>query len=214
MVLARAARSSSDPHRAAGSHQSALGRLEPAARLQSRRSACHLPRSRHHHDRSVIQCASSGQYRHPAALDRRVLVRGARLVEPGPLSGLERHPQQSPDALPRRRWARDGVPVAIEQQQRQRVRFRGTTNLLRARRAPGCPLRTRRIDRRDCRRVRRQAAQLAKRCRGSSGRQHLVHRSAVWRVALRGAGRRAGRTEQPARPVEREGRTAGRSQAR
>ena len=76
--------------------------------------------------------------------------------------------------------------------------------------ASGRPLRTRRLDRGDCRHLRRQTAQLAKRCRGPSGRQHLVHRSAVWRFALRRPGRRSRRTEQPARPVEREGRTAGR----
>ena len=61
--------------------------------------------------------------------------------------------------------------------------------------------------------LRRQATQLAERCRGPSGRKYLVHRPAVWRFALRGAGRRSRRTEQPARSVECEGRTAGRFRA-
>ena len=114
----------------------------------------------------------------------------------GALPGLERHPEQPAAALARGRRPRQRVPHAVEQQQRQHLRFPGPAALLRAPDAPRRALRARRLDHRHRRRVQRQAAQLAERRRAASGRQLLVHRSAVRRPALRGHGRRGGRTGQ------------------
>ena len=88
------------------------------------------------------------------------------------------------------------VPHALEQQQRQHLRLPGPADLLRASHAARRPLRARRLDHRDRRQLQRQATQLSQRRGASSGRQHLVHRSALWRPALRGRARRGGRTEQ------------------
>ena len=58
------------------------------------------------------------------------------------------------------------------------------------------------IDDRHRRFLRRQAAQLAERPRAASRRQHLVHRSALWRFACRRSPGRAGRPEQSARDLQ------------
>ena len=73
--------------------------------------------------------------------------------------------------------ARDDVPQSVGLQQRQHVRLRGAAALVRARRAPGRPIRTQRDRHGHRREVPGQAIELAERRRGPSGRRHLVHRS-------------------------------------
>ena len=75
--------------------------------------------------------------------------------------------------------ARQRLPQALEQRQRQHPRPPGPAGHLRARRAARHPHRVRRHDHRADRQVRRQAAQLAERRGGEVGRLDLVHRSAV-----------------------------------
>ncbi len=94
----------------------------------------------------VVQQLRAGEHADQAAVDRRLVVRGTGLVRTGALSRLERHSQQSAAALERRRRARLGVPPAVEQQQRQHVRFSRTPDLLRASDAPRRALRARRLD--------------------------------------------------------------------
>ena len=66
----------------------------------------------------------------------------ARLERRRPLPRVERHPEQRADALDRRRWPRDGVPEPVGLQQRQHLRLRGASAVVRARRTPRRPLRT------------------------------------------------------------------------
>ena len=64
--------------------------------------------------------------------------------------------------------------------------------------APRRPLRARRLGHGDRRGVPGQAAELAERRRRRTGRQHLVHRSAVRRAAVRGRARRERRADERA----------------
>ena len=197
VVAPRIARAQSGPHGAAQHGH------DPAARLRAERGADHLLHgSGRPHRRPDVQRARPAQQRHPAAVDRRALVGGAGVERPGALPGLERHPQQPAAALARGRRPRERLPHAVEQQQRQHVRLPGPPALLRAPDAPRRALRARRLDHGPRRLVRRQAAQLAERRRPPSGRQLLVHRSALRRAALRGRARRRGRAEQPGRPAQ------------
>ena len=84
--------------------------------------------------------------RHSSPLDRRHVGRRARVVQPGTLPRLERHPERSAAALHRGRRPRDGVPQAVEQQQRQHVRLPGASGLVRARGRRVVALRARRLD--------------------------------------------------------------------
>ena len=106
------------------------------------------------------------------ALGRRAGVERRR-----PLSGVERHPEQRPDALDRRRRPRHDVPQSVGLQQRQHVRLRRPAALLRARRPPRRPLRANGTVTVIAEQVSGQAAELAERRRRASGRRHLVHRS-------------------------------------
>ena len=171
----------------------------PAARFRSRRTARHLSRPRPRHRRSGVQRPAHRQHTDPTAMDRRAVVGRPGLVEPGPLSRLERHPERPPAALARGRRPRHRVSRAVEQQQRQHVRLPGAASLVRAPAAPRRALRARRQRRRAGRRLRRQATELAERRRAASRRQLLVHRSAVRRAALRRRARCARRAEQRAR---------------
>ena len=72
-------------------------------------------------------------------------VGGPGLERAGPLSGLERHPEQPADALARGRRPRQRVPPAVEQQQRQHLRLPGPAALLRAPDPAGRALRARRL---------------------------------------------------------------------
>ena len=74
---------------------------------------------------------------------------------------------------------------------------------------PRRALRARRLDHGDRRFVPGQAAELAERHRVPSGRQLLVHRSAVRRADLRRDAGCRGRSEQPGGAPQREGRAAG-----
>ena len=94
-----------------------------------------------------------------------------------PLSGVERHPQQRPDALDRGRRPRQRVPQSVRLQQRQHLRLRRTPALLRARQPARRPLRAERHGHGDRREVSGQASELAERHRRPSRRRHLVHRS-------------------------------------
>ena len=96
------------------------------------------------------------------------------------------------------RWIEDDgrghrVPRAVQQQQRQHLRLPGPADLLRASDPARRPLRARRLGHRARRLLQGQAAELAQRRRAASGRQRLVHRSAVRRAALRRHPRCAGR---------------------
>ena len=68
-----------------------------------------------------VRRAGAGEYLDTAHLDRRALDRGAGMEQPGPLSSLERHPEQPADAVDGRRRARGGVSKPVEQQQREHV---------------------------------------------------------------------------------------------
>ena len=93
----------------------------------------------------ALQRPAPAQCADPAAVDRRALVGGAGLERRGPLSGLERHPQQPPAPMAGGRRARQRVPQPVEQQQRQHVRLPGPPALLRAPHPPRGPLRARRL---------------------------------------------------------------------
>ena len=121
---------------------------------------------------------------------------GPGLERRRPLPRLERHPEQPPAALARGRRPRLGVPHAVQQLQRQHLRLPGPPALLRAPDAARRALRARRLDHGPRRQLRGQAAQLAQRRRAASGRQLLVHRSALWRPALRGRARRRRRADE------------------
>ena len=99
----------------------------------------------------------------------------------GPLSRVERHPEQPAAPLARGRRARQRVPHAVEQQQRQHVRLPGPPALLRAPHPARGALRARRLGDRHRGMLQRQAAQLAQRRGAASGRQLLVHRPALRR---------------------------------
>ena len=60
---------------------------------------------------------------------------------PGPVSRVERHPEQSPAALARRYRSGQHLSHAVEQQQRQHLRFSGSAGFLRAFGTARCPLR-------------------------------------------------------------------------
>ena len=84
-----------------------------AARFRPQRRADDLlHRSRRPHRRSELQRARPAQQRHPAPVDRRAVVGGAGLECAGPLSRLERHPQQPAAALARGRRPRQRLPHA------------------------------------------------------------------------------------------------------
>ena len=86
--------------------------------------------------------------------------------------------------------------------------FQGRQLVLRAPDAARRPLRARRLGHRHRRRLQRQAAQLAERRGAASRRQLLVHRSALWRPALRRRARRGGRAEQCGGPAQTRARPA------
>ena len=116
-------------------------------------------------------------------------------------------------ALARRRRTRQRLPHAVEQQQRQHLRLPGPADFLRA------------PDRRVVRYEHDGSVTvIADKFKGKRlnspndvvphpRRQHLVHRSALWRPALRGRARRGGRAEQPGGPAEPAARPAGRASA-
>ena len=166
------------------------GHFQSAARLRPRRAADDVfRRSRRADDRPGIRRTHSSEHIDQAAVDRRALGRGSCLEQPGAVPAVERHPEQPSAALARRRRAGDGVPEPVEQQQRQHVRCGGASVVVRAPDAARRAIRARRIDHGHRGVVSGQASQFAERRRGASRRQHLVHRSAVRRAAVRrGAG--------------------------
>ena len=197
------------PRRCSGSVRRAWS---PIRRAISRPApAGNLSRSRHAHYRSGVQLAPARQHADPAAVDRRDVVRRPGVVEPGSVSGLERHPQQPADALAGRRRPRHGVQIAVEQQQRQHLRSSGAPTLLRARgtaawcatsttaRSPSSPTRY-------------------KGKRLNSPNDIAVHPDgSIWFTdppfggsLYEGDGRCCGWSRKPARPAECKGRTAGR----
>ena len=132
-----------------------------------------------------------GHHRDPSRGHRLSVGRGSGLVERGPVFRVQRRAGQHPVSLPVGQPAGDAVPQAVQQQQRQFVRFPGAPALDRGLLPPRGALGTRRHDDGDRRFVRRQAAELAERPGAASRRQHLVHRSAVRRHAVgRPSGRR------------------------
>ena len=145
------------------------GHLQPAAGFRSRRAADDLlQRSRRPDDRSVVQRAGAAERVAHASVDRRAVGRGAGMEQPGTLPGVERHPQQSPAAMARRRRPRGRLPESVQQQQRQHLRSAGAPALLRTPHPPRRPLRARRLGHRDRRRVPGEAAQFAERRRRPS----------------------------------------------
>ena len=93
----------------------------------------------------VVQRPAAAQCADPAPVDRRAVVGGPGVERPGPLSRVERHPEQPPAALARGRRPRQRVPQPVEQQQRQHVRLPGPPALLRAPDPARGPLRARRL---------------------------------------------------------------------
>ena len=142
------------------------------------------------------------QQRHQAAVDRRAVGGGAGLERRGPLSRLERHPEQPAAALARGRRPRDVFRMPSNNSNGNTLRLPGPAALLRAPDAPRRPLRARRLDHGARRLLQRQAPQLAERRRPASRRQLLVHRPALRRPALRGGARRGGRAEQRRRAAQ------------
>ena len=160
----------------------------------------HLSRSRHHRHRSVVQAVLLlGNHRDPSRRDRLPVGGRTGLVERGPVLRVQRRAGQHAVSAAVGRSAGDAVPQAVEQQQRQLVRFPGAPAFDRGLLPPRGALGARRHDDGDRRPVRRQAAELAERSGAASGRQHLVHRSAVWRPRCP----RAIRTRRAARPIRR-----------
>ena len=101
--------------------------------------------------RAGLRRAPAAQRADPAPVDGRALGGGAGVERAGPLPGVERHPQQPAAALDRGRRARQRVPHAVEQQQRQHLRLPGSAALLRARHPARGALRARRLDQRSSR---------------------------------------------------------------
>ena len=132
-----------------------------------------------------------------------LVVRGPAWSGAGPVSRVERHPEQPADALARGQRPGDGLPHAVEQQQRQHVRLPGPPALLRASDPARRALRARRLDHGDRRSLRRQAAQLAQRRRAAPGR--LRTGSPIRRTAASSTRAR------PTRPAVRATRRAGSS---
>ena len=119
-----------------------------AARLRPGRRADHLFLGpRRHRGRPELQRPRAAERADPAAVDRRAVGRRAGVERAGALSGVERHSEQPADALARGRRPRQRVPHAVEQQQRQHVRFPGPAALLRAPHAARGALRARRLGR-------------------------------------------------------------------
>ncbi len=170
---------------------------EPAARLQPPRRADDLfHRSRHPHGRSGVRRHRAAEQRHPAPVDRSAVVGRAR---PGIPSGRYLVWSDIPNNR-QLRWLEDDGHVSVfrmpsNNSQRQHLRLPGPPALLRAPDAAGGALRARRLDHGPGRQLRGQAAQLAERRRAASRRQLLVHRSALWRPALRGRARRRRRAD-------------------
>ena len=100
------------------------------ARLFAGRAAGRVSRPGHHHLRSGVQRASRQQHSHPSAVDGRHVVRGTGLVQPGSVPGLERYPQQPSTPVAGGKRAGFGLPVALEQQQREHLRLPGPPDLL------------------------------------------------------------------------------------
>ncbi len=198
-----------------GSSGTADDHHQSAARFRSARRADNLFLGpRHHRSRPAVQRHRAAQHGDQASVHRSLVGRGPGVERARALSGVERHPQQSPDALVGGRRSRQRVPLSVEQQQRQHVRLPGSAALLRASHPPRGALRARRDRECDRRFIPRQAAQLAERRRATSGRQLLVHRSALWRPALRGRAGCGGRPEQRGRPAQSPHRPACRLRAR
>ena len=82
------------------------------------------------------------QHDDPPAPHRDAVGGRAGMERRRPLPRLERHPQQRPDALDRRRRPGDGVPQSVRLQQRQHLRPRRPSAVVRARRPPRRALRT------------------------------------------------------------------------
>ena len=160
----------------------------------------HLSRSRHHRHRSVVRRSCARQHRDPSRRDRLSVGGRSGLVERGPVLRVQRRGGQHAISVAVGRSAGDAVPQAVQQQQRQLVRLPGTPAFDRGFQPPRGALGTRRHDDGDRRPVRRQAAELAERSGAASGRQHLVHRSAVWRPRCP----KAIRTMRAARPIRRD----------
>ena len=111
---------------------------QPAARFQSARRADHLFLGpRHHRGRPVLQQPRPAQHGDQAPAYRVVVGRRPGLERAGPLSPVERHSQQPADAMVGGRRSRQRFPHAVQQLQRQLVRFPGPAALLRASHPPG-----------------------------------------------------------------------------
>ena len=140
------------------------------------------------------------EQRHPPPLDRRALGGGAGLERGRPLPGLERHPQQPPVALAGGGRPRLASSARRQQQfQRQHLRLPGPPALLRAR-SPAASCATSSTARPRCWPTPSRASRST---RPTTSCQHpdgivLVHRSALWRPALRGRAGRGGRPVEPA----------------
>ena len=166
---------------------------DAAARLRSQRAADHLlHRSGRRDRRSGVQRPGRRATRRSCGCGPARSGRRAGVERAGPVSGLERHPEQPAAALARGRRARDRVPAA-------RRTTRTATRSISQGRQLSCEHLTRRVVRYEhdgsvtviAEAYQRQAAQLAERRRAAPGRQLLVHRSAVRRSCTKGSPRAA-----------------------
>ena len=81
-------------------------RHHAAARFRPKRRADHLfLRPRHHRGRPELQRSRAAECGDQAAVDRRAVGRRAGVERAGALSGVERHSEQSADAMDRRTTA-------------------------------------------------------------------------------------------------------------
>ena len=119
---------------------------QPPRDFSPQRRADHLlHRPRRADGRPGVRRPAPAERADPAAVDRRAVGRRAGLELGRPLPRLERHSEQPPAALDRRRRPRQRVPHAVEQQQRQHVRLPGPAALVRAPDAARGALRARRL---------------------------------------------------------------------
>ena len=124
---------------------------------------------------------------------------GPGLVRRGPLPRVQRRQGRHAVPLSLGDAPRQRVSPAVLQQQWELVRLPGPSALDPGFLPAGGSLGGRRLDDRHRRFLSGQAPELAQRPRAASGRQHLVHRPALWRPVDRGPPGRQRRPGQPER---------------
>ncbi len=186
---------------------------QPAARFRPGRRAERLfLGSGRHRGRSVVQWPGAAERPHPAPVDRGAVGRGPGLERVGRYLVWSDIPNNR-----QMRWIEDDGHVSVFRMPSNNSN--GNTFDFQGRQI-SCEHLTRRVVRYEldgsitvlAEFLERQAAQLAQRRGPASGRQHLVHRPALWRPALRRHPRSRRRQEQPGGQAQQPGRSARRGQ--